>query len=55
MNMNSMDYNIGDELDGQASSISNVDVGAAAINGLEAVDDELLFQSDGHIALEYDP
>lgn len=55
MNMNTMNDNVGDELNGNASTISNVDVGAAAIDGLEAVQDEFLSESDDHVMIEDDP
>lgn len=42
MNMQPMDDHVGDELDGDARTISDVDVHAAAVDGLEAVHDEFL-------------
>lgn len=55
MDVNAVDYDIGDELDGDTRSVSDVDVGAAAVNGLEAVHDELLLQGNDHVPLENNP
>lgn len=50
-----MDDDIGNILDCDAPSISNVDIGSSAINCLEAVHDELLLQRDNHVPLEHNP
>nr|GMD67845.1 hypothetical protein CR513_45203 [Ipomoea batatas] len=55
MNVQSMDDDIGNELDCDARPISNVDVGSTGINGLEAVHDELLLQLYNHVTLEHNP
>ncbi|OAY64628.1 hypothetical protein ACMD2_01918 [Ananas comosus] len=48
------DY-VGDVLEGDAGAAGDVDVGAAAVEGLEAVDEELLVEADGHVGGEDDP
>lgn len=55
MDMEAVDDDIGDELDSDACAISNVDVDATAIDGLKAVHEELLFESDDHVPFEHDP
>ncbi len=50
-----MNYNISDKLDGDACSISNVDIDPTTINGLEAVHDQLLLQLYHHVPLEHNP
>lgn len=55
MDMDAMDDDIGDELDGNAGSISNVNVEATTINGFEAVHNEFLFEGDHHVSLEHNP
>lgn len=55
MDVEAVDDDVGDVLDGDAGPISNVDVDAAAVDGLEAVHDELLLESDDHVPFEHDP
>lgn len=55
MDVEAMDDDIGDKLDGNARAISNVDIGTTTIYGLEAVHDKFLLQSDHHVTLEYNP
>ena len=55
MDMKAMDDDIGDVLYGNATPISNVDIDTTAIDGLEAVHDELLLKSDHHVPLEHYP
>lgn len=55
MDMQTMNYNVCNKLDCNAGSISNVNIGSAAINGLEAIHDELLLQLDHHVTLEDNP
>lgn len=55
MDMDTMDDDIGDELDGNAGTKGNVDIGATTIDGLEAVHDEFLLEGDHHVPLEHDP
>lgn len=50
-----MDDHIRHELDRDASSKRDVNIGTAAIDGLEAVHDEFLLQRDHHVSLEHDP
>lgn len=50
-----MNYDICNKLDCDACSISNVNIDSAAINGLEAVHDELLLQLYHHVSLEHNP
>lgn len=50
-----VNYDVGHELDGDARPAGNVDAGAAAVEGLEGVHDQLLLQLDRHVALEDDP
>lgn len=55
MDMDTMDDDIGDELDGNAGTKGNVDIGATTIDGLEAVHDEFLLEGNHHVPLEHDP
>ena len=55
MDVQTVNDNISDKLDSDASSISNVDISPTAINGLEAVHDQLLLQLDNHVPLEHNP
>ena len=55
MDMNPMHNNVGNVLDREARAVCDVDVDAAAVDGLEAVHDQLLLQGDHHVALEDDP
>lgn len=50
-----VDDDVGDVLDGDAGAIGDVHVGAASVDGLEAVHDELLLERDDHVPLEDDP
>jgi len=50
-----VDDDVGDILDGDAGAVGDVHVGAASVDGLEAVHDELLLERDHHIPLEDDP
>jgi hypothetical protein len=55
MDMDSVDDDVADELDGEASTVSNVDLVPTPVDGLVAVHDELLLQSNGHVGVEDDP
>ena len=55
MDMDAVDDDVGDVLEGDAGAVGDVDVGAAAVDGLEAVHDELLLEGDDHVTLEHDP
>jgi hypothetical protein len=55
VDVEAVDDDVGDELDGDAGAAGDVHVGAAAVDGLEAVHDELLPEPDDHVALEDDP
>lgn len=46
---------VGDVLERYAAAAGDVDVEAPTVNGLEAVDDELAFELDGHVGGEDDP
>ncbi|VFQ92588.1 unnamed protein product [Cuscuta campestris] len=46
---------IGDVRQGQAPVSGDEQVGAAAVDGLVAVEDQLMFQRDRHVAGEHDP
>lgn len=50
-----VDDDVGDVLEGYAAVADDVDVGAAAVDGLEAVHDELVLELDGHVGGEDDP
>ncbi|KAM1255843.1 hypothetical protein ACFX2J_029788 [Malus domestica] len=50
-----VDDDVGDILEGYASTASDVNVDAAAVDGLEAVDNELVFELNGHVGREGDP
>ena len=55
VDLNSMDDDVVDELEGEASTAGNVHIDASSINGLVAGHDELLLQGDHHAAFEDDP
>lgn len=55
MDVEAVDDDVGDELDSDAGAVGDVHVGAAAVDGLEAVHDELLLEGDDHVTLEHDP
>lgn len=55
MDVDSVDDDVGNILDGDTCTISNVDVRATPIYGLEAVHYEFLLEGDHHITLEHDP
>lgn len=55
MNVKTMNDDIGDKLDSDASTISYMDINTTTINGLETVHDQLLFQLYHHIPLEHNP
>lgn len=55
MDVKTVNDNVSNILDGDASSIGNVDIHPTAINGLEAVHDELLLQLYDHVPLEHNP
>ena len=55
VDMDVVDDDIGDVLKGYAAITNYVDIGAAAIDGLEAVDYELVLELDGHVSREDDP
>lgn len=50
-----VDDDVGDGLEGDAGAAGDVDVGAAAVEGFEAVDEEFLVEADGHVGGEDDP
>lgn len=47
-----VDDDVGDVLEGDAPAPGDVDVGAAAVEGLEAVEDEFLGEADEHVGGE---
>lgn len=47
--------NVCDKLSGDASTMSDVNIDSTAINGFEAVHDELLFELDHHAGFENNP
>lgn len=47
-----VDDDIGDVLDGDAAAAGDVDVGAAAVDGFEAIHDEFVFEPYGHVGGE---
>lgn len=55
VDVESVDDDVSDVLDGDAGTAGDVNVSASAVNGLEAVHDELLLERDDHIPLEDDP
>lgn len=55
VDVEAVDDDVGDVLDGDAGPVGDVHVGAPAVDGLEAVHDELLGEGDDHVALEDDP
>lgn len=55
VNVDVVDYNIADVLERDAPSAYNVHVSTAAVDCLETVDDQLLFELDEHVAGEDDP
>ena len=55
MNMKTMDYNIGDKLNGNTTPIGNMNIDSSAINGLETVHDQLLLELNRHVLLEHNP
>lgn len=50
-----VDDDVGDVLEGDAAVADDVDVGAAAVDGLEAVHDKLVLELDGRVGGEDDP
>ena len=55
VDVESVDNYIGDELDGDACTEGDADVGPTAVNGLVGGHDKLLPELDDHVALEDDP
>lgn len=55
VDVNVVDDNVGDVLERYASTAGDVDVEPTTVDCLEAVDDELDFQLDGHVGGEDDP
>lgn len=55
VNVEAVDDDVLDELDGDTCPAGNVDVDAPSINGLVTSHDELLVEPDGHRAREDDP
>ena len=55
VNVEAVDDDVRDELDGNAGAVGDMDVGAASVDGLEAVHYQLLLQRDHHVPLEHDP
>lgn len=50
-----VDDDVGHVLERQAAVAGDFDVGAAAVDGFVAVDDELVFELDEHVGGEGDP
>lgn len=50
-----VDDDVGDVLERDAAVAGDVDVGAATVDGFEAVEDELVLQVYGHVGGEHDP
>ena len=55
MNVKTMDDDVGDKLDSDASTVGYIDISTTTINGLETVHNQLLFQLYHHISLEHNP
>lgn len=55
MNVKTVNDHIGHKLDSDATSISNVHIRPTTINGLEAIDNQFLFQLNHHVPLENNP
>ncbi|KAI5419924.1 hypothetical protein KIW84_043909 [Lathyrus oleraceus] len=55
VNLDSVDDNILNKLNGESSSIGNVNINSSTINCLVACHDKLLLECDQHAASEYDP
>lgn len=55
VDVEAVDDDVGDVLDGDAGAVCDVHVGATPVDGLEAVHDELLLERDHHVPLEDDP
>ena len=55
MNVKTMDDDVGDKLDSDASTVGYMDISTTTINGLETVHNQLLFQLYHHISLEHNP
>lgn len=55
VDMDVVDDDVGDVLEGYAPVSDYVNVRSSAIDGLEAVDYELVFELDGHVRREDDP
>jgi hypothetical protein len=50
-----MNDHIGNKLDSDAPTISNVNIDPTAIYGLKAVHDKFLLQLNHHVPFEHDP
>lgn len=50
-----MDDDVGDELDGDAGAVGDMDVDTVPVDGLEIVRDEFLLKGDHYVPLEHDP
>ena len=55
MDVKSMDDDVGDELNGDARTVGDMNIVTATIYSLETVHDQLLLEGDDHVALEDDP
>ena len=55
VDVNTMNYNVGNILYGNAGSTSNVHICSSPINGFKRIHHELLFELDDHVTLEDDP
>nr|GMD33628.1 hypothetical protein Pyn_29454 [Ipomoea batatas] len=55
VNVHVVDDDVADVLERNAAAAGDVDVGAAPVHGLVAVEDELVLQLDGHVGGEDDP
>lgn len=55
MNMETMNDDVGDKLDSDASTVGYMDISTTTINGLETVHNQLLFQLYHHVSLEHNP
>ncbi|RZR77799.1 hypothetical protein BHM03_00002992 [Ensete ventricosum] len=55
VDVEAMDDDVGDVLDGDAGAIGDVDVDTTSIDGLKAVHDEFFLERDLHVVVEGDP
>jgi hypothetical protein len=55
VDVHAVEYHVGDGLKREPGTTSDVDVAASAVDGFEAVEDELLAEADGHVSGEHNP